>query len=48
MNENRLFEIVDSYRGDIIKTLQKWISVPSIGAQSAGQGAPFGADVRRI
>ena len=48
MNENRLFEIVDSYRGDIIKTLQKWISVPSIGAQSAGQGAPFGADVRRM
>ena len=48
MDENRLFEIVESYRGDILKTLQKWINVPSIGAAPSGENAPFGADVRRM
>ena len=48
MNEKKLFDIVDSYRGDILATLQKWIAVPSIGAESAGENAPFGKDVRRM
>ena len=48
MNENRLFDIVESYREDILKTLQKWISVPSIGTAPSGEDAPFGANVRRM
>ena len=48
MNENRLFEIVESYREDILKTLQKWISVPSIGGEPSGENEPFGKDVRRM
>ena len=48
MDEKKLFEIVDSYRDDILATLQKWIRVPSLGAERSGENAPFGKDVRKM
>ncbi len=48
MDEKRLFEIVDSYRDDIVETLRRWIQVPSLGAPRSAENAPFGKDVRRM
>ncbi len=48
MDENRLFQIVDSYRDDIVSTLQKWISIPSLGAEKTAPNEPFGKEVRRM
>ena len=41
MDKQKLFDIVDSYRDDIIATLRKWLSVPSVNAEPDGENAPF-------
>ena len=33
--------------GDMIKTLQRWVRVPSVRADRSADNAPFGAEVRR-
>ena len=48
MDEKKLFDIVESYRQDIIATLRRWIAVPSIGGEQSAPNAPFGSDVRRM
>jgi len=48
MDFNRLYGILDSYKDDMISTLIKWISVPSVNAPKTADNAPFGDDVRRM
>ena len=48
MNYEKLDQIVASYREELIASIQKWISVPSVKAEPAGESAPFGAECRRI
>ena len=48
MDYKKLDAIVDSYRDAIISDIQKWVSVPSVAADAAGETAPFGAEVRRM
>lgn len=48
MDYSRLYSIVDSYRDDMIATLLKWISVPSVNAPATAPNEPFGKDVRRM
>ena len=48
MNKEKLFAIVDSYRGDILATLKRWIGVPSVGAPQSAPDEPFGKNVRRM
>ena len=45
--EHRVYELLDSYRGELTETLQRWIRVPSVKGESA-EGAPFGKEVRRM
>lgn len=37
---------IDDHKGELIHTLQRWISIPSVKAEAA-EGAPFGKEVRR-
>ena len=46
MDLKRLDEIVASYESDIIRDIQKWVSVPSVLSE-AESGAPFGKETRR-
>ena len=39
-------ERIDSYRGEFIETLRRWIQIPSVRSEPA-EGAPFGPEVRR-
>ena len=48
MDEKKLFDIVESYRDDIINTLRRWINVPSLGTARTAENAPFGDEVRRM
>ena len=48
MDTQRLFDIVDSYREDILSTLRRWIRVPSVGGERSAENAPFGDGVRRM
>ncbi|MBQ6595826.1 MAG: dipeptidase PepV [Clostridia bacterium] len=40
--------IVDSMRDELLETLKRWISVPSVKAPASGEGAPYGEANRRI
>ena len=46
MND-KVYQLIDSYRDEFITTLRQWVSVPSVKADPA-EGAPFGPDVRRM
>ena len=48
MDYTKLDQIVDSYRDELIANIQKWVSVPSVQGEPAGDNAPFGAEVRRM
>ena len=48
MNYEKLDQIVASYRDELIANIQKWVSVPSVQGNPAGENAPFGAEVRRM
>ena len=48
MNYDRLDQIVASYRDELIANIQKWVSVPSVQGECAGENAPFGTEVRRM
>ena len=45
--DQKLAAIIDGYREDFVRTLQEWVRVPSIKGEAA-EGAPFGAEVRRM
>ena len=45
--EQRIDELVKSYREDMIQSLEELISIPSvINLENAGEGAPFGLEIR--
>lgn len=48
MNYEHLDQIVASYKDELIANIQKWVSVPSVNGERAGENAPFGAEVRRM
>ena len=48
MNYEKLDALVDSYRDELIENIRKWIAIPSVQGEPAGENAPFGAEVRRM
>ena len=48
MNYETLDRIVDSYRDELIENIRKWIAIPSVKGEPAGENAPFGPHVRRM
>ena len=48
MDYTTLDRLVDSYRDELIENIRKWIAIPSVQGEPAGENAPFGADVRRM
>ena len=48
MDYQKLDQIVESCREDLIANIRKWISVPSVLAAPSGENAPFGAETRRM
>ena len=47
MDYKKLDSIVDSYKDDIIRDIQKWVRVPSVLGEKK-PNAPFGDEVRRM
>ena len=45
--EQRVYELIDSYREDYVETLQRWIRIPSVKSD-AEEGAPFGREARKM
>ena len=45
--EKRVYELIDGYREEFVRTLQRWIRVPSVKGEAA-EGAPFGTEVRQM
>lgn len=48
MNYETLDRLVDSYRDELIENIRKWIAIPSVQGEPAGENAPFGKNVRRM
>ena len=48
MNYETLDRLVDSYRDELIENIRKWIAIPSVQGEPAGENAPFGAEVRKM
>ncbi len=48
MNYETLDRLVDSYKDELIENIRKWIAIPSVQGEPAGENAPFGAEVRRM
>ena len=48
MDYTNLDIIVDSYRDELIANIRKWIAIPSVQGEPAGENAPFGREVRRM
>ena len=48
MDYTTLDRLVDSYRDELIENIRKWIAIPSVQGEPAGENAPFGAEVRRM
>ncbi|MBQ6721456.1 MAG: dipeptidase PepV, partial [Clostridia bacterium] len=46
MNQ-KVYELIDSYRDEFTAMLQGWIRTPSVKGE-AESGAPFGRDVRKM
>ena len=45
--EQKIDELVKSYRNDMIQSLEELVKIPSvINLESAGEGAPFGQEIR--
>ena len=45
--DQKIGQLIDSYRDDLVATLSRWIGIPSVKAEPA-EGAPFGTEVRRM
>ena len=46
MNQ-KVAELIDSYRDEFVETLKRWVQVPSVKGEPS-EGAPFGAEVRSM
>ena len=47
MMEKKVYELIDSYRDDFTKMLQRWVRIPSVKSE-AEDGAPFGRKIRNM
>ncbi len=45
--EKRVHELIAGYEEDFVRTLRRWIQVPSVKSE-AEDGAPFGKEIRRM
>ena len=45
--DEKVAKLIESYREEFVSTLQQWIRIPSVKGEAA-EGAPFGAEVRRM
>ena len=45
--EKKVYELIDSYRDDFTKMLQRWVRIPSVKSE-AEDGAPFGREIRNM
>ena len=45
--EKKVYELIDSYRDDFTKMLQRWVRIPSVKSE-AEDGAPFGRKIRNM
>ena len=43
MMEKKVYELIDSYRDDFTKMLQRWVRIPSVKSE-AEDGAPLGRE----
>ena len=48
MHNVRIDALIDSWKDELIGNLQKWLSVPSVLAESAGEGKPFGEETAKM
>jgi len=48
MNYEKLDQLVESYREEILGKLKEWIAIPSVQAPRSAENAPFGPEVRRM
>ncbi|MCQ2457722.1 MAG: Sapep family Mn(2+)-dependent dipeptidase [Clostridia bacterium] len=47
MCNQKIYDLIDSYRDQYVSMLRRWVQVPSVKGE-AEDGAPFGRDVRRM
>ena len=45
--DKKIYELIDSYRDEFVRTLKSWIRIPSVKGE-AEDGAPFGRTVREM
>ena len=45
--DKRIYDLIDSYRDEFLKTLQAWVRVPSVRSEPE-DGAPFGREIGRM
>ena len=45
--EQKIYDLIDSYRDEYTETLRRWVNVPSVRSVPA-EKAPFGPEVRRM
>ena len=45
--EQRVYELIDSYRDAYTEMLQRWVRIPSVKSE-AEDGAPFGREIRNM
>ena len=45
--DQKVYDLIDSYRDEFVRTLQGWIRIPSVKGDRE-DGAPFGREVRRM
>ena len=48
MYNPKIDELIESWREDIYQTLKGWIAIDSPSSPSAGEGKPFGENVRKV
>jgi len=45
--DQKIYDLIDGYRDEFVKTLQEWVRVPSVRDEPA-DGAPFGREIGRM
>ena len=45
--DRKIYDLIDGYREEFVRTLRDWIRIPSVKGEAA-DGAPFGREVRKM